>query len=76
MYEVYYMARPIYLETDSSGIGLGAGLLQAMDGMNWGIKEVMDNAILHLIAFATQNLSSTEQHYNNIECEALGNQMG
>ena len=30
----YDVARPLYLETNASGIGLGAGFLQVRDGMN------------------------------------------
>ena len=29
-------SKPLYLKTDVSGIGLGAGLLQVRDGMNCG----------------------------------------
>ena len=42
----YDVARPLFLETDASGIGFGAGLLQVRDGMNCGHDEVPDNAIL------------------------------
>ena len=32
--KLYDASRPLYLETDSSGFVLGAGLLQVRDGMN------------------------------------------
>ena len=35
----YDMARPLYLETNKSGIGLGAKLLEVMDGKNCGHDE-------------------------------------
>ena len=31
----YNKTRPLYLETDIYGVGLGARLLQIRDGMNW-----------------------------------------
>ena len=31
----YDTSRSLYLETDVSGVGLGAGLLQVRDGMNY-----------------------------------------
>ena len=30
----YDVTGPVYLETDASGVGLGAGLLHIRDGMN------------------------------------------
>ena len=30
----YEVSKPLYLETDASGIGLGTGLIQVWDGMN------------------------------------------
>ena len=42
----YDVARPLYLEIDTLGIGLGARLLQARDGMNCGHDKIPDNALL------------------------------
>ena len=42
----YGVARHLYLETDASGISLGAGLLQVRDGINCGHDEIPDNTIL------------------------------
>ena len=39
----YDASRLLYLETDASGIGLRAGLLQVWDGMNCGCNEVPEN---------------------------------
>ena len=54
----YNMA--LYLETDDSSIGLGAGPLQVMDGMNFRHDETLDNAILHPIAFISRDIYSVE----------------
>ena len=55
-------SRPLYLETDASGAGLGARLLQIRNGMNCGKDKVSDNATLHPITFARKSLSSSEWH--------------
>ena len=62
---------PLYLETDTSGICLGAKLLQVREGMNCGHDKIPDNAILFTTAFTSKSLSSAEWHYINIQCEAL-----
>ena len=67
--------RPLYLETDVSGIGLGVGLLQVRDGMNCP-HDKMPNSILKPTAFANERLHSTERRYRNIEREALGTLQG
>ena len=36
----YDVSRPFYLETNLSGVGLGAGILQVSKGMNYGCNEV------------------------------------
>ena len=42
----YNVARPLYLETDASSIGLAPGLLQVRDGMSCRCDEIPDNALL------------------------------
>ena len=42
----YDAARPLYLENNAFGIGLGAGLLLVRNGMNCGHDEIPDNAVL------------------------------
>ena len=46
-------------------------LLQVRDGMSCGCYEMPDSASLCPFAFTSKSLSSTEQHYSNIEQEAL-----
>ena len=40
----FNVSRSVYLETDPSGVGLGAGLLQVREGINYGYNKVQDNA--------------------------------
>ena len=54
------MARPLYLETDASGISCGAILVYVRDGMNCSHDQVMDHAILLLTVFASKSLLNTE----------------
>ena len=60
------------LETDASGIGLGATLLQTRDGTTCPTYIALDNTILRPIAFASKSLTRAECRYRNIEREALG----
>ena len=62
----------LYLETDASGISLGAPLLQLRDNMNCPKDTVPDNTTLCPIAFASKSLTGAEQRYSNIKCKALG----
>ena len=64
--------KPLYLETDASGIGLGAALLQHRYNMGCQRDTAPDNINLHPITFASKSLTGAEQRYNNIECKALG----
>ena len=63
----YDRTRLLYLETDSSGMSLGAGLLQARESMNCRCDEISDNVILLPVAFASKSLSSVKQCFSNIE---------
>ena len=64
--------KPLYLETDASGIGFGTVLLQIRDGITCPEDIALDNTILRLIAFVSKSLTSAEHRYSNIEREALG----
>ena len=68
----YDGTKPLYLETDASGAGLGAGLLQTRNGTNCLRDMALDNNILRAITFISRSLSSTDKRYSNIEREVLG----
>ena len=68
----YDDAKPLYLETDASGVGLEAALLQLCHNMVCQKGIAPDNITLHPIAFAGKSLTSVEWRYSNIECEVLG----
>ena len=67
----YDEAMSIYLQTDTSGIGLGARLLWVRYGMNCGHYQMPDNAVLQPNAFASKSLLSVECHYSDKEWMAL-----
>ena len=67
----YNEKEQLYLETDVSGVGLGAGLLQVRDDMQFSRNEVPDNAVLWPVAFMTKGITSTKTCYSNIEKEIL-----
>ena len=72
-YMKYYDASdPLYLETDASGVSLGAGLLKEGDGMNCESNKVLDNAPLCPVTFVSRSLLCDEWCYSNIEWEVLG----
>ena len=60
----YDASKPLYLQTDASGVGLGAGLLQMQQGMNCTYDEVPNKVALHPNAFASrvQCRVAVEQH--------------
>ena len=68
----YDDAKPLYLETDASRIGLKAALLQLCNKTVCQKGMVPDNITLHPIAFASKSLTSVEWRYSNIEHEVLG----
>ena len=53
--------KPLYLETDASGVGLGAALLQLCDDTACQRDVAPDNTSLRLIAFASKGLTGAEQ---------------
>ena len=70
--KIYDDTKPLYLDTNDSGVGLGAALLQTQEGATCHKDIVPDNNILHHIAFASKSLTGTECRYSNIEREVLG----
>ena len=53
----------LYLETDASGVNLGAALLQLCNNMACQKGITLDNTILHPIAFASNSLTGAEQQH-------------
>ena len=47
----YDVSKPLYLETDASGVGLGGSLLQMQEGMSCEPNDVPDNVALCPIVF-------------------------
>ena len=70
--KLYDNTKLLYLETDTSGVGLGATLLQTCKGTKGQKDMVPNNTMLCPIAFASNSLTGTECRYSNIEREALG----
>ena len=68
----YDETKPLYLEIDASGIGLGTTLLQTRDGTTCPKDTAPDNTILRPITFESKSLTSAEYRYSNTEREALG----
>ena len=62
----------LYLETDASGVGLGAALLQLCDNTTCQKGMAPDNAILCHITFPSKSLTVAECRYSNIKHEACG----
>ena len=68
----YNENKELFLETDASGVGLRAALLQLRDNTTWQQGTAPDNTMLWPIAFASKSLTGAESGYSNIECKALG----
>ena len=70
--KIEFLTKPLYLETDTFRIGLGAALLQMCKGTACQKDVAPDNTTLHPIAFASKSLTGAEHRYSNTEREALG----
>ena len=57
----------LYLETDVSGVSLGAALLQLCDNTACQRDVVPDNTSLRPIAFASKSLTGADRRYSNIK---------
>ena len=67
----YDETKPLYLETDTSGVGLEAALLQTRSSKSCPRDTAADNSTHKPIMFVSKSQSSAEKRYNNIEREAL-----
>ena len=54
--QFYDKTKSLFLETNASKVGFGAGLLQGRGGMNYGHEKVTGNAKVFLMAFASKRL--------------------
>ena len=63
--------KPLYIETEASGVGLGATPLQTISSKRCPRDEILDNTILRPITFVSKSLSSMEKRNSNIEREML-----
>ena len=68
----YDETKPLHIERDASGVGLGAGQLQIRSGTSHARDETPDNSILRPIIFVSKSLSSAEKRYSKIERQTLG----
>ena len=68
----YDDTKPLYLETDASGVGLDAALSQMHEGTACQKDAVSDNTTLCPIVFASKSLTGAECRHSNIERDALG----
>ena len=67
----YDETKQLYIETDISGVGLGAVLLQTRGNMSCHRDEALDNSMPRPIMFTSKSLTGVENRYSNIEREAL-----
>ena len=72
----YDETKLLYIETDVSGVGLGAALLQTRTKTSCPRYEASDHSIFRPITFSSKSLAGAEKRHNNIEREALGTLCG
>ena len=56
----------LYIETNVSGVGLEAALLQTRSNTSCPSDKVLDNSILRPIAFSSKSLAGAGEKYSNI----------
>ena len=59
----YEETKPLYIEMDASGVGLGATLLQTRNNTSCPKDKVPDNSTLRSIEFASKSLTGAEKRY-------------
>ena len=57
----YDETKPLYIETDASGAGLGNALLETRSNASSHRDEVLDNSILRPTAFSSKSLIRAEK---------------
>ena len=57
----YDKTKPLYIEMNVSGVGLGATLLQTRSNTSCHKDKAPDNSILRSIAFAIKSLMGAEK---------------
>ena len=65
----YDVRKPLYLETDASGVSMGIVLVKVRDNLNCRCDKVPDNVMIWPLAFVNKSLFSVVQQYRNIERE-------
>ena len=63
----YDETKPLYIDTDASGVGLGTALLQTRNNTICPRDEAPDNGILRPTASTSKILTRAEKRYSNIE---------
>ena len=66
----YDETKPLYIETDASGVGLGAAFLQTRSNTSCPRDKVPDNSILRPTIFSSKNLTGQKkiQQYRKRKC--------
>ena len=62
----YDKTKPLYIETDVSGVGLEIVLLQTRSKTSCHRDEVLDNSILRPITFSSKSVTRAENGNSNI----------
>ena len=68
----YDATKQLYIETDASGVRLGAFLLQTRSSTSCHRDKALGNSILRPTALDSKTFTKAEKRYSNIEREALG----